>query len=143
MRLLCEEYFYSPIGIPNYIDKFNPSCTIFYTKEIGMHKKSFSLVLMTLLIISLSCNFITRQAPGSGPTPIPSGTPLSATDNGPSGLTAQATSSDSVKLIWKPVNGAKSYQIKVSTNGGEALPVVDLAPSVTSYEDFMASRAIS
>jgi hypothetical protein len=108
-----------------------------------MRKQSILLVSTILLIISLSCNFISGQVPGVGPTVGPtlgtSATPLSATGKGPSGLTAQATSAESVKLVWEPVSGAKSFRITVSTNGGDPLPVVDLASSVTSYEDFMAA----
>lgn len=92
--------------------------------------------LALMMILSLSCNFFTGLIP-SGEISRP-GTPLDAKGHGPAGLTAEATSADSVKLTWQPVDGATSYHISVSTAGDVAFPVMDLTSSATSYEDFMA-----
>jgi hypothetical protein len=98
--------------------------------------------VLVLLIVSISCNFITGLPPGETQQPQATATKvesLVASGNGPQGLSAQATSADSVMLSWQTVEGAVSYHIMVSTNGGEALTVIDLASSATSYEDFLVS----
>ena len=99
--------------------------------------KIITVVLSILIIFSLSCNFINGLVPNSGANS-PASQPLTASGNGPAGLTAQATSADSVKLSWQQVAGATSYRIAVSIAGGDAIPVMDLDPSSTSYEDFLA-----
>jgi len=101
-----------------------------------MNKKTLRTLIGWILLFSLSCNFFTGLIPGGGTSG--SGAPLVAKGDGPAGLTAEATSADSVKLTWQPVEGAASYHIAVSINGAEAFSLMDLAPSVTSYEDFMA-----
>ena len=101
-----------------------------------MNRKTRHLIVGLILTFSLSCNFLTGIIPGEETTG--SGEPLEATGNGPAGFTAEATSADSVKLTWQPVSGATSYHIAVSIAGGEAIPVMDLDPSSTSYEDFLA-----
>ena len=101
-----------------------------------MNTKRVFIAFVTLLIsLSTACSFFTGLFGGGGTS---GSAPLVAKGNGPAGLTAEATSADSVKLTWQAVDGATSYHIAVSINGGETSPVIDLAPSMTSYEDFLA-----
>jgi len=114
------------------------------------NKRLISFVLV-LVIVSVSCSSITSvsgtETPPevtpitetleeATPTKVP---PLVASGNGPQGFSAEATSADSVRLSWEKVEGATSYHVVVSTNEGEALNVIDLPLSVTSYEDFLAA----
>lgn len=99
--------------------------------------KKFTVVLSLLLIFSFSCSFITGLVPNSG-TNNPAAQPLTASGNGPAGLTAQATSADSVKLTWQAVDGAIAYRLWSSTNGSESMAFMDLPASATSYTDFIA-----
>lgn len=97
--------------------------------------------ILVLLVMSMACNSLTRL-PGTeipqeaAPTEV---SPLAASGSGPGGFSARATSADSVRLSWEKVNGAASYHVVVSTNGSEALTVIDLPESITSYEDFLAA----
>jgi hypothetical protein len=102
------------------------------------NKRYYLLILY--IVISLACNTLTNL-PLGGPsqdkaTKVP---PPLAHGNGPQAFSAIASSSDSVKLSWQTVEGATSYHVAVSTNGGEILTAIDLAPSVTSYEDLLAA----
>ena len=103
-----------------------------------MNIKLIQRLLTLIVIFSLSCNFFTGITPDLG-TSEPNIQPLIATGNGPSGFTAEATSADSVMLSWQTVEGAISYHLVVSTNNGEALTVIDLTSSSTSYEDFLVA----
>ena len=99
--------------------------------------KKFTVVLSLLLIFSFSCSFVTGLVPNSGTTN-PAAQPFKASGNGPAGLTAQATSADSVKLTWQAVDGAIAYRLWSSTNGSESMAFMDLPASATSYTDFIA-----
>lgn len=105
-----------------------------------MNVKKSRYLFVLYFVISLACNAVTGLPAGETPqeltTTVP---PPVASGNGPQGLSAEATSSDSVMLTWQPVDGASSYHVAVSTNDGETLIVTDLAPSVTSYEDFLVA----
>ncbi len=105
-----------------------------------MKIKSTHFLFALYIVISLACNSI-AGLPGGEALPEEAGTnapPLTASGNGPQGFTAEATSADSVLLTWQPVEGATYYHIQVMANGDEALTVIDLAPTATSYEDFLA-----
>jgi hypothetical protein len=98
-----------------------------------MKNRRFWRPLTVVILFSLSCTLFSGLMPGSGAS-----TPLKASGKGPAGLTAQATSADSVKLAWQPVSGATSYRISASDALEGAYSVMALGPDATVYEDFMA-----
>lgn len=104
-----------------------------------MNAKAVRVLCILFLVFSLSCSFLSKSSPNEGSPAGPGVPSLVPSANGPQGLTAEATSADSVLLSWEPVEGATTYHIAVSTNGSAALTVVDLASSVTRYKDLMAA----
>ncbi|HAE58629.1 MAG TPA: hypothetical protein DCG54_03740 [Anaerolineae bacterium] len=109
-------------------------------------------LLLGLLLMSISCNFLTsdqktvlpvtetqQEAAEATQEPTQKAPLLAADENGPQGFSALATSADSVKLSWQAVADAESYKIMVSTNQGKALTVIELGAAATSYEDFLAA----
>lgn len=109
-------------------------------------------LLLGLLLMSISCNFLTgdqqtilpvtetqQEQADATQEPTQTAPPLTADENGPQGFSAQATSADSVKLFWQAVAEAETYKVRVSTNQGKALTVIELGASATSYEDFLAA----
>lgn len=109
--------------------------------------KIISLVI-GLLLMSISCNFIASDQQTISPVIETQPGQMDATqeppsliadENGPQGFSAQATSADSVTLSWQAVAEAETYKILVSTNQGEALTVIELGATATSYEDFLAA----
>jgi len=101
-----------------------------------MKSKPLFIFVLSLVILSLGCNIVTGSIPASETTA--TGQPIVPKGKGPAGLTAEATSADSVLLTWQPVSDATSYNISVSIEGGNAFPVMDISSSSTSYEDFLA-----
>jgi hypothetical protein len=89
-------------------------------------------------MLSISCSFLTGLLPNSGANN-PAPQPPVASGNGPTGLTAQSTSADSVLLSWNSVDGAVAYDIQVSINGSQAISLIDLPASATSYSDFLVA----
>jgi hypothetical protein len=109
-------------------------------------KKPYYLFVF-YFVISIACNALNSPVTNNIPpateapqaeaaTQIP---PPVASGNGPRAFSAEATSADSVKLTWQAVDGATSYHIAVTTNGGKALTVTDLSASATKYEDFLVA----
>lgn len=102
-----------------------------------MKSNKGTVALTFLILLSISCSFLTGLVPKPGANN-PVAQPPVASGNGPSGLTAQATSADSVLLSWNAVDGAIAYNVQVSINGNKALSLISLPASATSYLDFLA-----
>ncbi len=108
--------------------------------QIMKVKKPYYLFVF-YIVTSIACNAISGPSATEIPqaevaTQVP---PPVASGNGPREFSAEATSADSVKLSWQAVDGATSYHIAVTTNGGAAFTVIDLPPSMTEYEDFLVA----
>jgi hypothetical protein len=101
-----------------------------------MNNKILRLLVGFILLFSLSCNFAANFLPGGSTSG--TGEPLVAKGSGPAGLTAEATSADSVSLSWQAVEGATSYHLAVSICGEKTLALADLGASITTYKDYIA-----
>jgi hypothetical protein len=93
--------------------------------------------LTFLIMLSMSCSFLTGLTPNSGDNH-PATQPPIASGNGPTGFTAHATSPESVLLTWSPVDGATGYQLDVKIPDQDFVTIINLDADQTRYEDFMA-----
>lgn len=91
--------------------------------------------LTFLIMLSISCSFLTGLAPNSGAND-PVTQPPIANGNGPAGLTAQPTSADSVLLSWNAVDGATGYRLDVRLGENDFIPLAEFTGDQTSYEAF-------
>lgn len=97
------------------------------------------IVLSSTLLFIMACIINTSAStPGGivGTKPAVGG--HATATSGSADFFAQATSPQSVKLVWKAVDGATGYNLEFGWNGKDFYPLAVLSPSLTQYEDFTA-----
>jgi hypothetical protein len=87
-----------------------------------MKTKVIHQLFVLLIVFSISCSFVTGIA-GAG---------------GPKNFTAVLTAPDVVLLTWDAVEGATGYILELSIDKGDSIPIIELPPELTSYEDLSA-----
>lgn len=98
-----------------------------------MRRKKLVVVSITLLLV-VACIIPTPKTDqGNNP-----GNNITA---GSADFDAEATSANSVLLTWPATAGAEKYLLDLQTEAGEFLPVAELSPDQTSYEDIGVPEA--
>ncbi len=92
-----------------------------------MRLRSMYRLLVALLVVSLSCNFLTQKLPASA---------------GSGDFSAKPSSAVSVHLEWKAIAGASAYLLE-ARYGGNFFPVGSLAGDQTSYDHFVVPGSTS
>ena len=85
----------------------------------------FTPLIVFLILFSLSCAFVTQSILSGG---------------GPKNFSAALTAPDVVALKWDAVEGATGYILELSIDQGDSIPIVELPPERTSYEDLSAPQ---
>src|SRR5258706_9260379 len=87
-----------------------------------MRLRSMYRLLVALLVVSLSCNFLTQKLPASA---------------GSGDFSAKPSSAVSVHLEWKAIAGASAYLLE-ARYGGSFFPAGALAGAPPTFEPFFA-----